>query len=234
MPRQAPGSDASTLKALKLLSPWTKPPEILDIGCGPGAHSLVLARATGGKVTAVDIHQPYLDQLERAASKAGLSRLVETVRSDMSELQFPSESFDLIWSEGAIYLMGFDHALREWARLLRPGGALAITEISWLTPNPPQKARDFWNSAYPAMRTVEGNLEAARRAGFAEIGNFVLPESDWWDEYYNYLERRLAFFREEYHAHPDAETLALGTEREMALFRKYSDHYGYVFYLLSS
>lgn len=233
MPRQAPGSDASTLKALSLLGPWNEPPQILDLGCGPGAHSLALARATGGRVTAVDIHQPYLQQLRESAEAEGLSHAIHTVEADMSELQFPSGSFDLIWSEGAIYLMGFDHALREWARLLKPGGAMAFTEISWLTADPPEELKAFWDSAYPAMRSIQENLDAAEGAGFQEIAHFVLPNSDWWDGYYNYLERRLALFRQEYHEHPDAEDLALGTEREISLFRRFSEHYGYVFYLLS-
>jgi SAM-dependent methyltransferase len=234
MPRQAPGSDASTLRALKLLGPWPQPPEILDLGCGPGAHSLALARATGGRVTAVDLHQPYLEQLEASAKTEGLSHAITTVRTDMSELPFPSESYDLIWSEGAIYLVGFDHALREWARLLKPGGAIAVTEISWLTSEPPQELQEFWGSAYPAMRSVQGNLQAAAGAGFKEIDHFVLPDSDWWDGYYSYLEHRLALFRRDFGEHPGAESLALGTEREISLFRRFSEHYGYVFYLLTT
>ena len=153
MPRQAPGSDSSTLRALRALGPFREGSKILDLGCGPGAHSLALARETGASVTAVDIHQPYLDQLEENAAAEGLSGLITTRNADMGQLPFASESFDLIWSEGAVYLLGFDHALREWARLLRPGGRMAVTEISWLHPEPPEEIRKFWNVAYPAMRS---------------------------------------------------------------------------------
>ena len=232
MPRQAPGSDSSTLRALRALGPFREGSKILDLGCGPGAHSLALARETGASVTAVDIHQPYLDQLEENAAAEGLSGLITTRNADMGQLPFASESFDLIWSEGAIYLLGFDHALREWARLLRPGGKMAVTEISWLKPDPPEEIRKFWNVAYPAMRSVEGNLEAAVGAGYQAVEHLVLPESDWWDGYYNYLERRLALFRQEFREHPEAETLALGTEQEISLFKRFSEYYGYVFYLL--
>ena len=178
MPRQAPGSDSSTLRALKALGPLNEGSKILDLGCGPGAHSLALARETGASVTAVDIHQPYLEQLEKSAAAEGLSRLITTRNADMGQLPFASESFDLIWSEGAIYLLGFDHALREWARLLRPGGKMAVTEISWLKPDPPEEIRKFWNVAYPAMRSVEENLQAADGAGYKDVEHFVLPESD--------------------------------------------------------
>src|SRR5512143_1497178 len=119
LPREGPGDEASTLRALRLIRDLPAAPEILDVGCGPGAQTLVLAGATKGFVTAVDNHAPFLDELRGRASRAGLAERVRAVEASMFELPFEDAAFDLIWSEGAIYQMGFDHGLRSWRRFLR-------------------------------------------------------------------------------------------------------------------
>jgi ubiquinone/menaquinone biosynthesis C-methylase UbiE len=110
-----------------------KNPRILDIGAGPGANSLALARSSAEKVTAVDRHQPFLDELERRAREAGLAERITTLNASMSRLPFEEGSFDLIWSEGAICLIGFRQGLTYWRRFLSPNGYIAVTEPCWLT-----------------------------------------------------------------------------------------------------
>src|SRR5262249_4216119 len=95
-------------------------------------QTLVLARETAGHVTGVDQHQPFLDELNRRAAREGLAERIATVNASMSALDFPDADFDLIWSEGAIYVMGFAEGLRAWKRLLKRDGVIAVTEISWL------------------------------------------------------------------------------------------------------
>ncbi|NRA02079.1 MAG: hypothetical protein HRU00_05690 [Myxococcales bacterium] len=51
LPKQGPGSDASTRRALALVPELPSAPRILDLGCGPGRQTLVLARETGGQLT---------------------------------------------------------------------------------------------------------------------------------------------------------------------------------------
>ena len=86
----------------------------------------------------------------------------------MNDLPFPDGRFDLIWSEGAVYIMGFDKALVKWRPLAKPGGYLVVSELSWFRPDPPAEIRDFWGHHYPAMRSVDGNLAVARlRAGYS-------------------------------------------------------------------
>ncbi|MFC1896788.1 SAM-dependent methyltransferase, partial [Thermodesulfobacteriota bacterium] len=84
---------------------------------------------------------------------------------------------------------------------------------------------------YPEMRNIESTLSAIRRAGYSVIGHFVLPESAWWRHYYTPLEKKLVALREDYKDNPEALVMIELHEREIDLFRKYSDYYGYVFYV---
>ena len=232
LPREAPGSDACTARALSMTLPLPRDPHILDIGCGPGAQTLVLAKQTGGHVTAIDTHQPFLDDLKRRAERAHLASRIHPQHGDMTALEIGEASFDLIWSEGAIYIMGFREGLQAWRRFLKPGGALAVTEATWLVDDPPDEARRFWQAAYPAMKHVEENIAILQEAGYSHVGHFTLPESAWWDDYYTPVEHRIAALRKQYQ--DDAEALAILDEeqREIDLYRKFSPSYGYVFYIM--
>ncbi|WP_298817945.1 cyclopropane-fatty-acyl-phospholipid synthase family protein [uncultured Chloroflexus sp.] len=230
LPREAPGSDDSTLRALSMLPALPASARILDIGCGPGAQTVALARATSGHIIAVDTHQPFLDELVHRADQAGVADRIHPLQASMFDLDF-DHPFDLIWSEGAIYIIGFERGLREWRRLLKPGGLIAVTEISWLKPNLPEAARAFWDEAYPGMASVEANLTRLAAAGYRSLGHFTLPERDWWDNYYHPMAARIELLRQAYRENPEAQA-ALDSEcAEIEVYRQYSDWYGYVFYL---
>jgi cyclopropane fatty-acyl-phospholipid synthase-like methyltransferase len=138
LPREGPGDDESTLHVLASI-PRIRTPRVLDIGCGPGMQTLCLARALDSNVTAVDNHQPFLDRLDRDAKSAGLDARITTINASMDALPFDDESFDIVWSEGAIYCMGFDAGLEAWRRLLAPNGVLVVSELTWLTENAPEE-----------------------------------------------------------------------------------------------
>jgi len=236
LPRNGPGSRAATEAAFAMLPPLPERPEIADLGCGQGASAFELLRLTAQKklqarVTAVDLFEPFLDKLNARAEREGVSEaeLVVT-RGDMEALSFKDESFDLIWSEGAIYLLGFEHGLETWRRFLKPGGSIAVTECTWLTATPSQAAQDFWEAAYPAMGTISSNAHAAARAGFELLGTHVLPPEDWWSEYYTPMRARIAEMRAAYGE--DAEDVLANEEAEIALFENNPGQYSYVFYVM--
>lgn len=231
MPRQGPGSDASTLRALRLAGHLPKPPDILDIGCGPGEQTLCLARATGGHVTAVDTHQPFLDDLAARAAAAGLSERIIPRNQSMFELTDPDGAYDLVWCEGAVFIMGFEAGIRAWRRLLRPGGALGLSECVWLTETPPEEARVFWESEYPALTSVEDNLALLARSGYRVLGHFILPASDWMDGYYLPIRARLAALRPLHAGDPGAEEVFAMEEREIRMYEEHGDSYGYAFFV---
>jgi len=232
MPRGGPGSNDATRRAYEMVPNLPPAPQIIDIGCGPGMQTLELARLSGGQVTALDNHPPFLEQLNQNAAAAGLDAAITTMVGDMAALAFPTLSFDLIWSEGAIFIMGFQAGLRYWQRFLRPGGCIAVTEISWLREEPPPAPRDFFAAEYPAMQSVTQNIEIIRQAGLNLIGHFTLPEAAWWDDYYTPLAARLPRLKE---AHVDdftAQALIAATEVEIKTYREYAEWYGYEFYIM--
>ena len=144
LPRQGPGSTEATLRALSMVRRLPARPRILDIGCGPGAQTIDLERATGGEIVALDNRQRFLDEMLARAAKAGVSSQIEAVCGSMFEMDFPEPSFDLIWSEGAIYIMGFGAGLRTCRRFLKPSGSIVVSELTWLTDDPAAEARDHW------------------------------------------------------------------------------------------
>ena len=231
LPQQGPGSDASTLRALALVPGLPAAPDVLDVGCGPGRQTLALAQATGGRVTAVDLAPAFLAEVEERARGAGLASRITTRCESLDAVALRDTSFDLVWSEGALYTVGFETALRALRRLLRPGGALAATELTWLRDDPPAAARDFWREAYPPMTTREGNHRALEAAGYAPLADFALPDADWWQGYYAELEPRIARLRAQVAGEPAACAALDASQREIDLRRHYPDAYGYVFYV---
>jgi ubiquinone/menaquinone biosynthesis C-methylase UbiE len=232
LPREGAGCDECTRKAYSLLPELPENPFILDIGCGPGLQTIQLAKISNGRIIASDNHQPFLNQLKARAKEEGVADRIETSNSSMFYLPFEKDSFDLVWSEGAIYIIGFEKGLRKWGKFLKEGGYLVVSELSWLTSNPPEEPKKFWEKGYPPMTTIEGNMETVRKAGYTPIVSLTIPESGWWDEYYTPLENRIALLRDKYSDDPDALAVLDDTQYEIDLYRKYSGSYGYVFYLM--
>ena len=231
LPRLGPGGDEHSARALAAVEGLPERPLLLDLGCGVGRSALVLAERTGGRVVAVDKSAGYLETLARSARERGLEGRVEARCGDMAAPAVERESADLIWAEGSIYILGLERGLRLWRPLLKPGGWIALTEISWVVPDPPDRAKSFWGDAYPAMKDVDGNVAALRRAGFEPRARFVLPAQAWEEEYYRPLARRLAGFEARHAGEPAAAALAAEVREEIAVFRDCQGSYSYVFYV---
>lgn len=236
MPRLGPGDDHSTRRGLEiLLGPGLEGvgPDFraLDVGCGNGAQTLRLAADLGCRVTAVDNHQPYLDELRRRAQALGLADRIETRCADMNGLDLAGQTFDLVWAEGSSFIMGVPEALRAWRQFLKPGGALGFSELTWFEEDPPAECRDFFAAISPQMGDVAAHLASIKKCGFELVDWFTLPESSWWGPLYDPLAERLPSYQP---PDDDEETLALVDmfSKEIEMYRRFSRWYGYGFFLM--
>jgi SAM-dependent methyltransferase len=231
LPREGPGDKASTLKALGMVQNLPAIPLILDMGCGPGLQTLTLAQNSVSKIIALDNHSPFLSQLRISAQTQGLSARIQPLIGSMFNPPFPQQQFDLIWCEGAIYIIGVEEGAKTWQALLKPGGSLAVTEISWIRPDPPAEVLAYWMAEYPGMRSVEQNLQTLQAANYHVSGSFILPSGSWWKDYYTPIETKLPGLRAKYRDDPQALGCIEATQKEIDIYRHYSDWYGYVFYV---
>lgn len=232
LPREGPGDNESTRKAYKMLKGLPEKPRILDIGCGPGMQTVELAKLSGGQIVALDFHEHFLEQLRETIQREGVADIVKPVKGDMCDLEYADGSFDVVWSEGAIFVIGFEQGLQEWRRLLAPNGYVVVSELTWLQHDVPDEIKEYMMHEYPAIKTVEENIEVVQNSGYRLIGSFVLPVKSWWDNYYRPIEAKLPSLKTRYGSDEEAMQVIKMQEIEIEMFRKFSDYYGYVFYIM--
>jgi ubiquinone/menaquinone biosynthesis C-methylase UbiE len=232
LPRQGPGSRQATWQAAQLLKNVPRNPVILDLGCGTGIQTFELADFFGGTVFALDNHKPFLDRIEEKAGNSGLEANIKCIQGDMLNPPFKDEKFDIIWAEGSIYIAGFEKGLRDYKPFLKAGGYFAVTEVTWLRENPPEDLKKFWEQEYPDIKTINENILIIENCGYHLVGNFILPESAWWDDYYHPLEEKIASMMTTFRQEKNVLNLLKPLLHEIDIFRQYSEYYGYVFYVL--
>ena len=228
--RQGPGSSEETLKALSFIEGLTEKSKIADIGCGTGGQTMVLAQNTSCEIIGIDACPDFINQFNKNTQTGNFQSRLKGIIGDMENLPFQDEELDLIWSEGAIYNIGFERGLKEWRRFLKPGGYIAVTENTWFTEKRPAEIEDFWQKAYPEIDTIPNKVAQMQKAGYLPVATYVLPESIWTD-YYRWQSIRRESFLEKYKGNKTAEEF-IGYQRyEATLYDKYKKHYGYVFYI---
>lgn len=230
--RQGPGSPACTRRAIELAGLRERRAlRIADVGCGTGASTLVLARELDARITAIDLLPEFLAALRERAAAAGLTDRIATVTATMASLPFADASFDVVWSEGAIYHVGFADGARRWRRLLVPGGILAVTELTWLTDRRPAALASYWAERYAEVGTASSKLAVLEGSGYRPLGYFVLPQDCWLDGYYGPMRDRFAAFVARNGSSDAARAVVRAEEAEIALYERYRSFVGYGFYV---
>jgi SAM-dependent methyltransferase len=232
LPRQGPGDAASTRRALSLVPGVGPQTRVLVPGCGTGLEARIVAGSAPVRMLAIDNHPPYVEEFNRQVHAIGWADRVEARVGDMHRLDCPDASFDLIWCEGSIYIVGFDAGLRAWHRLLSAGGHVALTDVCWRSPSPPPECASFWAQEYPGIGDVESRLRVIAECGYEHVAHFPLPASAWWDDYYRPLQQEIARFRRRHDGEADAQQLADSVQREIEMWERYSDFYGFEFFVI--
>ncbi|MCK5824522.1 MAG: methyltransferase domain-containing protein [Ichthyobacteriaceae bacterium] len=149
----------------------------------------------------------------------------------MEDLPFGNEEFDIIWSEGAIYNMGFEKGVKEWKDYLKAGGYLAVSEITWITNSRPYEIEEHWNNEYPEIDIASNKIKILEQNGFSPIGYFVLPERSWINNYYQPIEERIDSFLKKHSNSEIAKSIVDGEIEEIRKYKKYKDFFSYGFYI---
>lgn len=231
MERQGPGSPEVTLRALSFIDNLTSESQIVDIGCGTGGQTMVLAQNAPGIITGIDLFPSFIDLFNKNAQKREIQDRVKGLVGSMDNLPFQSEEMDLIWCEGAIYNIGFERGLSEWRKFLKKGGYIAVTEASWFTEERPIEIDEFWKDAYPGIDTISNKVSQMQETGYVPVAMFILPEDCWTKRFYEpQVEAQKAFLK----MYPDNSTvkeLVANQRYEAELYYRYKEYYGYVFYI---
>lgn len=229
--RQGPGSPEMTLKALSFIDNLNPKSRIADLGCGTGGQTMTLAQNTTGSIMGLDLFPGFIDRFNQNASSLSLQHRVKGVVGSMDKLPFQPEELDLIWSEGAIYNIGFERGVNEWRKYLKTGGYIAVSEASWFTSERPAEINDFWNEAYPEIDTIPLKMSQLQNAGYVPVAAFCLPEYCWTKIFFEPQVEAQKVFMEK---HPDnlmAKELMANLSHEEKMYHKYKEYYGYVFYI---
>lgn len=231
LPRQGPGNRASAARALGLCRDLPPSPAILDLGCGTGAQTLYLADLTAGSIVAVDSHAPSIERLRATIAERGLEDRIRPVVGDIVSPDHAPESFDLIWSEGALYNIGIGNALRIYRSILRPEGCFVFTEAVWRKENPPAEVTAIFED-YPGMGWVHDVLATIEESDFSTVDHFTIPDEAWWDDFYTPMERRIEELRGKYNGDADALAVLDEIAREPDMHRRHSDYYAYELFVV--
>lgn len=229
--RQGPGSPEATLKALSFIDNLNEQSRIADLGCGTGGQTMVLAQHAPGQITGLDMFPKFIDIFNSNAGKLGLQERVKGITGTMDNLPFEKESFDLIWSEGAIYNIGFEQGLNEWKQYLKENGYIAVTEASWFTDERPDEINDFWMKAEPSIDTIPKKVAQMQKAGYIPVATFILPENCWTEHYFAPQAKAQEKLLKKYAGNKAAEDFMAFARHEKELYQKYKKFYGYVFYI---
>ncbi len=229
--KERPGRLDYVDKAFQILPKLDKP-TILDIGCGAGEPTIELAKLSNGMVTGIDIDQKALDKFELKVKEQGLTDRIKIINQSMFNMAFPKESFDIIWSEGSIFVIGFEKGLSEWRRFIKPNGFLVVNDMCWLEPEPPKEIREHWEKLYPGITTVEKNLEMIPVGGYSVFDYFPFPVEAWGEFYFDPLEERIESLRDKFKGDARALEILEKEFREIELYRKYKKWYGSAYFIM--
>ena len=160
---------------------------ILDVACGTGRATADLAKAVGpvGRVDALDLTEAMLIQANAKLNNLGLDQRVQFKQGNARALPYPNATFDLLYNGYMFDLIpidGFLAILKEFARVIKPGGKLVLVNMS-----KPDQRKTFYERIYsqgwavmPCRPVLMSPLLGS--AGFSEVTPRI-PAKSWVDRF---------------------------------------------------
>jgi ubiquinone/menaquinone biosynthesis C-methylase UbiE len=199
-----------TRKAFYILA-VIQSPEILDIGCGSGIPTLELAKLSNGHITAIDIDQKKLNILANKADKAGLANRLTIINCSLLKLDFPAQSFDIIWAEGSISVIGFEQGIKQWHTLIKNGGFLVV---------------------HDEKGPFKNKIKVIPELGYKLIDYFFLDQKIWWDIYFSPLDKYIKEIQKTYPESTRVNMILQNDRREIDEFYIYPERNQSVFFIM--
>lgn len=228
--RQGPGGERETKLAASLIPDFKHNIRIADIGCGMGSQTFVLADEYDAEIDAIDLLSEMTEGIKRQREAKGMVDCVHPVQASMDNLPFQPNTYDLIWAEGSIFIMGYENGLRYWRHFLKPNGYVAVTDCCWLNSKRP-KSMDWINDNVPGMFTIEQKIEQMSAAGYEPTAHFILPETCWTENYYEPMKPAMEAFLQDRHNDAAAQAFVDRLKEEIAYYKENKQYFGYAFFI---
>ena len=127
-----------------------------------------------------------------------------------SNVPFADSSLDcviLLFALSALQPATMTHVVDNVKKYLKPGGVLAVSELTWSTDRRPEELQAHWEREYPEVGTASSKIAILERLGFSPIWYFPLPEHCWLDNFYRPLQQRFSDFLNRHEASEAARLL---------------------------
>ncbi len=143
---------------------------VLDLGCGVGATPIFLAREIASRIIGVDLIERMLQEARERAGNQQVSQMISFLAADARTLPFLDNCFDVVLLESVnVFFDDKLAAFREYARVIKPGGYLGITEMVWLQPPTQAYQETFKRAAFVSTHLPQDWMDLMEEAGFVDI-----------------------------------------------------------------
>ncbi len=159
--------------------------QLLSVACGYGELEFYLAERYKCKVFGIDADPNSIDVCLRKAAKRKLAGKTKFFVADAKSIPFRQDTFDMVLCCGGLSIF-YDAGIKEFYRVLAPGGQLIIIDTVWRSDQIPPEVVSLWSEKGNFFRTLKGNCKIFQNCGFEMRYCRDHYRPDWWEEYFQF------------------------------------------------